>query len=244
MAVERHLDELADPPQLALGLEDEVLELHLDVVAEVGRLGAPAVDAAAPLLRRRLDRLRPPALLEDRERDVAAVADQVDESRLGQIALDLPHRLHVAGGLVAPAGAVLALLVGVQVKKARTASGPLSGSICAQRAASSPGSIVKSPQRRCEVSSSSICSRLAPCFSRAEISSGMKWVSEGIAISGGRRASAAAASSPSGSPRRRTGPAAARGAAAERGAAAPPAGDRAEDLAAGLHRSSPANSAA
>jgi hypothetical protein len=35
-----------------------------------------------------------------------------------------------------------------------------------------------------------------------------------------------------------------RGAAAERAAAAPPAGDRAEDLAAGLHRSSPANSSA
>ena len=64
-----------------------------------------------PLRRRRLDVARPPAHLAQRQGDVAAVADQVDEVRLGQRALD-PLRLPGVGrGLVAPAG--LALLSGI-----------------------------------------------------------------------------------------------------------------------------------
>ena len=104
------LDQLADPPQRRLGVAHQVLVSHLDAALEPGRLVAGLEhrvppDAGAPS--------RPPAVADaGGERDVAAVADHVDEAGLGQQRADQPQRVHVPRGLVAPAG--LALSLGVE----------------------------------------------------------------------------------------------------------------------------------
>ncbi len=151
--IEVELDELADPPQLPLGVEHEVLELDLHVVAEVGLLGAAAEHPAAPALGGGLDRLRAEALLEDRERDVAAVADQVDEARLRQVQLDLAHVLDVARRLVTPARRP-AVLLAIDLEELAHRRGTVELAPRLEHAPaleSSSGSIWKSPQRRCEV---------------------------------------------------------------------------------------------
>ena len=109
------LDELADPPQGCLGLADEVLVADLEVVVEIGRVQPRRLDPSPPAFGDLADRrlLAVERALGLAQGDVAAIADQVDEARLGQGALDPRHRSHVARRLVAPAR--LALLLGVEV---------------------------------------------------------------------------------------------------------------------------------
>ncbi len=107
VVVEAH--EVADPAQRRLGVDDEVLEAGLHVVVKVGADPPRALDPAAPAARGVLDRRRLVHAVQARQAHVAAVADQVDEVRLGEQSLDPAHRLHVDGGLVAPARLVVAV---------------------------------------------------------------------------------------------------------------------------------------
>ena len=105
-------------PKRGLGVGDQVLVADLEVLAEVRAVRAGLFD---PLRHRRAERAagsgsrwpRSIDALVVRERHVAAVADHVDESRLGQDALDPAHRLDVGRRLVAPA--LLALLLRVEL---------------------------------------------------------------------------------------------------------------------------------
>ena len=82
------------------------------VVRRVAAWCGPVLTALHPQLGRLGDGRGPEVERDEREGDVAAVADHVDEARLGQDALNRLGLADVAGRLVAPAR--LALLLGVE----------------------------------------------------------------------------------------------------------------------------------
>src|SRR6185436_18583370 len=98
------LEELTDPLEGRAGVEDQVLVADLLVVGEVPCLLAGAGDPPHPALGDPADRMLLDGPVTDREGDVATVADDVDEARLRQRPLDLPHALDVDRGLLTPAG--------------------------------------------------------------------------------------------------------------------------------------------
>ena len=108
---------------VALGVRDHVLVTDLEVVLDLVRVDPRLDDPLAPpprhLARRHrvLAPLRDPRVL--RQAGVAAVADHVDEARLGKRVLDLLHLADVVRRLVAPAA--LAVLFGVEPVEARAA---------------------------------------------------------------------------------------------------------------------------
>ena len=73
-------------------------------MGEVPCLLAGAGDPPHPALGDPVDRMLLDGPVADREGDVATVADDVDEARLRQRPLDLPHALDVDRGLLTPAG--------------------------------------------------------------------------------------------------------------------------------------------
>ena len=97
------LDELADLAQHRLGVEDQVLVADLDVVVELRRVLARLGDLLLPAAGDVAGGQLAHRAVEDRERDVAAVADHVHEARLGHRPLDQLHLLHVGRRLLAPA---------------------------------------------------------------------------------------------------------------------------------------------
>src|SRR5207302_6695468 len=111
---------LADSTQLTLGLGDEILVAELEVAgADVRAEPARGPDLRAPSGRklgrgaRQRPRLAREALrqLEERERGVAAVTNQMDPERVREEALEQRQMLHVQRRLVAPARLPLVLRV-------------------------------------------------------------------------------------------------------------------------------------
>ena len=107
--VEVELDQVADLAECSLGVADEILEVDLVVVLDLRCHTAGLGDPLDPERGRLLVGLRPPVHPHVGEGDVAPVADDVDEARLGESALDPDHLLDVAGRLVAVARLALAL---------------------------------------------------------------------------------------------------------------------------------------
>ncbi len=112
--LEGKVDELADRPQGDLGVEDQVLVPELEVMLELSSRALGAADPALPVAGdpRHRGRVLQRAL-DPRHRDVAPIADQVDESGLRKDGLDLAHLVDVVRCLVTPAR--LALLLGVEL---------------------------------------------------------------------------------------------------------------------------------
>ena len=105
------LQESGESAQLRLGGRDQLLVAHLAVAArpEAGAFAAPGEDVAAPPQRARRDRLAlgqlqllwPLAPVENRERDVAAVANQMDGPRPWEEAVEVGKMAAVSGALLA-----------------------------------------------------------------------------------------------------------------------------------------------
>jgi hypothetical protein len=118
--LEVEVEEIADAPQLHLGLEDEVLVAKLEVARAPdppAQLGG-ALDFEPPLAGEGDDvsgatevEARPAPHLHEGEGRVAAVAHEVDVLRAGESPFEQAQALHVGGRLVAEAA--LALRVGV-----------------------------------------------------------------------------------------------------------------------------------
>ena len=113
-------------PQLRLGIGDEVLvaQLHVAAIERSRRLLARILDPAPPEIRRlghRLVGAHPAGA--PRERDVAAVANQVDEPRLGQHRGD---RIHVPSRTPASSHPTSAC-PGTRRRGRRTRAGPRRG---------------------------------------------------------------------------------------------------------------------
>src|SRR5204863_10141315 len=102
--LERKLDELADAADNRLGAGDQPLIATLGVASDAPRLAACAPDLRGPPNRRVLDCARPPADLEQRQGDIATVANDVDERGLRESSRDPLHRLQILRGLLAPTG--------------------------------------------------------------------------------------------------------------------------------------------
>ena len=104
--VPRQVDEVADPSQHGLAVEHEVLVADLQVKAKLARLLASHADLAHPPFGSPRDGHDPPGctpFLDERDRHVSTVPNDVDEARFGQQVLHRAGVLDVARRLVAPA---------------------------------------------------------------------------------------------------------------------------------------------
>jgi hypothetical protein len=113
--VEGQLGELADLGEGRLRLEDQVLVADLEVVLEPGGVAARLRHLLLPASGHCGDGEVLDGAVQNRERDIAAVADHVDEAGLGEHPLDRPHPAHVARGLVAVSRFLLEL--GVELEE-------------------------------------------------------------------------------------------------------------------------------
>ena len=179
--VPAEVDEVRDPPKRRLGLEDQVLVADLDVVAELLRLAAGLADPPLPKTRHpgRVLLLAHP--VPDRQRDVAAVADHVDEVGLGHRALEPAHLANVDRRLVAPARLVVAL--GVEGEEVAQRVPGREVAMAARRLSSSAASRPKSPQRFFEEIHSAVSAASSRPSSKRLTRRTAKCVSGGIAIS-------------------------------------------------------------
>src|SRR5262249_24385813 len=101
------------PPQGRLGVDDQVLVADLEIVVELRRRVARLLDLPLPALADVGGVEVADGAVEHRQPDVVAVADDVDEPRLTERRLDLPHPADVARGLPPPTRLPLALRVGL-----------------------------------------------------------------------------------------------------------------------------------
>ncbi len=179
------LDELADPPQRRLGVEDQVLVADLGVVLELRRCVARLLDLPLPSLRHVGRGELADRPVEDRQGHVAPVADHVDEARLRQRPLDLLHLPDVVGRLLAPARLALARRVGLVEGAKRLARGELAAPLLESRPSISMSVKSKSPHSRADFMAPSTSAGVVLSVRlKVLITSGTKCVSGGIVSSG------------------------------------------------------------